>query len=111
MKIAISGKGGSGKTTIAGTLARYFAKEGLPVLAIDGDINPCLDLALGLIPGSFQKPAGLPHHLVNEVTDENGNSHPVLSISLQEAFEKYGIDAMRGIRLLTLEEKEHAGDG
>ena len=37
MKIGISGKGGSGKTTISATLARVFARQGLPVLAIDGD--------------------------------------------------------------------------
>ncbi len=34
MKIAISGKGGSGKTTLSATQARLFAREGFPVLAI-----------------------------------------------------------------------------
>ncbi|MDQ3172407.1 MAG: ATP-binding protein, partial [Acidobacteriota bacterium] len=34
MKIAISGKGGSGKTTISATLTRILARRGLPVLAI-----------------------------------------------------------------------------
>jgi CO dehydrogenase maturation factor len=42
MKSAISGKGGSGKTTIAATLTRILARRGLPVLAIDGDPNPNL---------------------------------------------------------------------
>src|SRR5262245_66425968 len=44
MKIAIVGKGGSGKTTVAGTLARVFADEGHKILAIDGDPNPNLAL-------------------------------------------------------------------
>ena len=35
MKLAVSGKGGVGKTTIAGTLARLYATEGRRVLAID----------------------------------------------------------------------------
>ena len=39
MKIGISGKGGSGKTTISATLARVFARQGLPVLAIDGGLK------------------------------------------------------------------------
>ncbi|MGI9510949.1 MAG: AAA family ATPase, partial [Geminicoccaceae bacterium] len=42
MKIATVGKGGSGKTTIAGTLARIFANRQKRVLAIDGDPNPNL---------------------------------------------------------------------
>jgi len=48
MKIATVGKGGSGKTTIAGTLARLLAGDGHKVLAIDGDPNPNLALTLGM---------------------------------------------------------------
>jgi len=51
MKIAISGKGGSGKTTISATLIRLIARRGLSVLAIDGDPNPNLIQALGVGPG------------------------------------------------------------
>ncbi|MEP6476436.1 MAG: AAA family ATPase [Actinomycetota bacterium] len=42
MQVAVGGKGGSGKTTISGTLARLFARRGQTVLAIDGDSNPTL---------------------------------------------------------------------
>jgi len=48
MKIAFVGKGGSGKTTLASLLARHLAEAGLPVLAIDADINQHLGVALGL---------------------------------------------------------------
>ena len=44
MKVAIAGKGGSGKTTIAGTLARVMADRGQRVVAIDDDSNPNLRL-------------------------------------------------------------------
>lgn len=47
MKIAFVGKGGSGKTTLASTTARYVATNGLPVLAIDADINQHLGQSLG----------------------------------------------------------------
>jgi len=49
-KIAISGKGGVGKTTLAGMLARQYAAEGVPVLAIDADPDANLASALGVSP-------------------------------------------------------------
>lgn len=47
MKIAISGKGGVGKTTLAALLAQAYADQGRDVLAADGDPSPCLAGALG----------------------------------------------------------------
>ncbi len=48
LKLAISGKGGVGKSTLAGTVARLFAADGRPVLAIDADPDANLASALGL---------------------------------------------------------------
>ncbi|TDQ04225.1 ATP-binding protein [Labedaea rhizosphaerae] len=47
MKIAFVGKGGSGKTTLAGLFLRHLHADGAPVLAIDADINQHLAGALG----------------------------------------------------------------
>jgi CO dehydrogenase maturation factor len=47
MKIAFVGKGGSGKTTLAGLFARHLSTLDHPVLAIDADINQNLAEALG----------------------------------------------------------------
>lgn len=47
MKIAISGKGGVGKTTLAALLAQTYADQGRQVLAADADPAPCLADALG----------------------------------------------------------------
>ena len=47
--IALAGKGGTGKTTIAGLLVRALRQNGRgPVLAVDADPNSCLDVAIGM---------------------------------------------------------------
>ena len=47
MKIAITGKGGVGKTTLTALLAQAYADQGRDVLAADADPSPCLAGALG----------------------------------------------------------------
>jgi CO dehydrogenase maturation factor len=51
--IAVSGKGGSGKTTIASMIVRALLErpDSGPILCIDADPNSCLALALGVQPG------------------------------------------------------------
>ena len=50
--IAVAGKGGTGKTTLAALVIRYLAREmGRPVLAVDADPNATLGLMLGVEPG------------------------------------------------------------
>ncbi|MFD1660105.1 ATP-binding protein [Streptomyces caeni] len=48
MKIAFVGKGGSGKTTLSSLFIRHLAATGVPVVAVDADINQHLGAALGL---------------------------------------------------------------
>ncbi len=48
MKLAVVGKGGSGKTTTAAVVARTLARHGHAVVALDCDTNPNLGISLGL---------------------------------------------------------------
>ncbi len=50
MKLAITGKGGVGKTTLTALLAQVYADQGRQVLAVDADPSPCLAGALGFPP-------------------------------------------------------------
>ncbi|MDR2601806.1 MAG: AAA family ATPase [Spirochaetaceae bacterium] len=50
MKIAITGKGGVGKTTLSAVLARIYAAEGKKTIAVDVDPDANLGVALGFTP-------------------------------------------------------------
>ena len=52
MKLAISGKGGVGKTTLSALMAAEMVRRGIHVTVIDADPNPCLAAALGMPPGA-----------------------------------------------------------
>ncbi len=70
MKIAISGKGGVGKTTLAGVMARILAAEGKKVLAIDADPDSNLASAIGFPKESLERlsPIASMTHLIEERT-------------------------------------------
>lgn len=55
MKIAVTGKGGVGKTTVSSTLSHVFALEGKKVLAVDADPDANLAAAFGIPPADIEK--------------------------------------------------------
>lgn len=111
MRIAIAGKGGSGKTTISGTLARLLSRKGLPVVAIDGDTNPNLAQSLGVMAGTSEELVALPGDLLVKKEDPNADPPSELKIPIEEVLERYGIAAPDGVRLLVMGKVEHAGKG
>jgi len=106
MKLAIAGKGGSGKTSISGTLARLFARRGHTVLAIDGDSNPNLALTLGIPPDSIGEIPTLPRDLL--VRGEEGVR---LKQSLDEVCASHSLRGPDGVTLLVMAHPQHAGAG
>ena len=92
MKIAVAGKGGSGKTTVAGTVARALARRGEAVLALDADTNPMLGISLGVGP---EETYGL---LSVRQGQDRGEVAP--QPSAEGLVETFGIDAPDGVRLL-----------
>ncbi len=109
MKIAISGKGGAGKTTISATLTRLLARRGLPVLAIDGDPNPNLLRALGVSDSFAAKP--IPRGVVERRTDEAGVSRHVLIKPVAEIVKEYGLKAPDNVTVLIGTGVDHPGAG
>jgi len=106
MKLAIAGKGGSGKTSISGTMARLLARDGYNVLAIDGDSNPNLALTLGIPPERMNDLPTLPRDLLKR-TEEGVE----LTKSLDEVCDSHSLAGPDGVTLLVMAHPQHAGKG
>jgi CO dehydrogenase maturation factor len=106
MKIAVVGKGGVGKTSISGTLARLLARRGQRVLAIDGDPNPNLAFALGVPVAGVAQMRGLSPDLI-----EDGESGLRLTRPLELVLSEYAVAAPDGVTLLAMRPEEQAGAG
>ncbi|MBW3664723.1 MAG: AAA family ATPase [Actinobacteria bacterium] len=110
MRIAVAGKGGSGKTTISGTLARSLADEGHRVLAVDADPNPNLILTLGMPPEQYDHVRALPHGLL-EHRDVDGTRTAVLTRPIDDVIGEFAVDTASGIQLLAMGPPRSAGGG
>ncbi len=108
MRVAFIGKGGAGKSAIAGTFARLLAQRGEPVLVIDSDPMPGLALSLGL-PATD---AGIPDEAtVERAEDEDGPRFKLRpGLSASDAIELYAAVGPDGLRLLQFGKlREHVG--
>ncbi len=111
MKIAVAGKGGSGKTTIAGTLARVLARGEREVLAIDADTNPNLASVLGVPPEQAREIVGLPRTLMERRTNEDGTTKVVFAADPEDVLREYGVVGPDGVRLMVMGRVGHGGAG
>ena len=111
MRIAIAGKGGTGKTTIAGTLARTLARTGREVLAIDADTNPNLASVLGIPRERAEALATLPRNLMQRQTDADGNTKTVFTADPEALITEYSIRGPDNVRLMVMGRVGHSGAG
>src|SRR5687767_7274627 len=97
MRIAVVGKGGAGKSVIAGTTARLLARQGRRVLALDSDLLPGLSISLGSGPDPVDPP-------LNQAAEkgENGRWRLRDGVTIVTAVKRYTTEAPDGIRLMQI---------
>lgn len=115
MKLAITGKGGVGKTTLTGLLAQAYADMGRQVLAVDADPSPCLAGALGFPPDlrAQLKPIAEMDELIEERTGAKPGTVGgffTLNPRVDDIPERFSV-LHRGVRLLEMGGVELGGSG
>ena len=113
MKIAISGKGGVGKTTFASFLVRALADQGKKVLAIDADPDANLAQALGVPRGTEIVPISEMKGLIEERTESKTGTMGgffKLNPKVDDLPEKLSIDA-NGVKVMVLGGVKKGGAG
>jgi len=117
VKLAVAGKGGVGKTLIAGTLARLLARDGYRVLAVDAD--PAMNLAYALGISSEAASSIVPlmenEQLIEERTGvKRGTGFGAffsLTPTVDDMAERYGIIGPDNVRLLIMGTVRSGGSG
>ncbi len=92
MKIVVAGKGGVGKTTVSGTVARVLSRAGHRVLALDADTNPMLGVSLGIGPEQTDLLVAVRQGLETGETEHER--------SIDGFVDRFGRDAPDGVRLV-----------
>ncbi|MBI5965837.1 MAG: AAA family ATPase [Chloroflexi bacterium] len=115
MKLAITGKGGVGKTTLTALLAQTYAAQGRDVLAVDADPSPCLAGALGF-PDELRAQLH-PIAEMDELIEERTGAKPgtvggffTINPRVDDIPERFSI-LHRGVRLLEMGSVELGGSG
>ncbi len=113
MKVAVSGKGGVGKTLIAGGLARGFAARGLKTIAIDADSSPNLAMTLGLSAEEARKilPITENKELVDSKTSTGYSGVYRLSFTVDDIVKQYSVATPLGVNLIVMGTVHSMGAG
>jgi CO dehydrogenase maturation factor len=117
LKIAVTGKGGVGKTTLAAGLARSFGRRGKRVVALDVDPSPNLLLTLGAegeVPEEKLLPLMERASLIEERTGAPPEGYGLvfkLNPKVDDLLDKFGIRCRDGVRLLVVGRIKRGGQG
>jgi len=113
MKVAVSGKGGVGKTLIAGGLACGFVERGLKTIAIDADSSPNLGLTLGLSAEESRKivPISENKTLVESKTSTGYSGVYRLHFTVDDIVRDYSVSTPLGANLIVMGTVQSMGAG
>jgi len=114
MKIAITGKGGVGKTTLSGVLARLFANDKYNVLAVDADPDANLASSIGFSEEEYSKlvPFSRMKELAKKRTaaSDGYGSLFILNPKVDDLPDEYCIEH-KGVKLLSMGTIDQGGSG
>ena len=113
MKLAIVGKGGVGKTTLAASLARRLAARQRAVVAVDADPDGNLASAFGVVGDAVPEPIAGMRKLILERTDAKDEGAGLmfkLNPQVDDLPDRFSVD-VEGVRLLVLGTVELGGKG
>lgn len=108
VKIAITGKGGVGKTTISGTLARMLARDGYEVIAIDADADMNLASSLGV--SNPPEPLTDYQDLIDERAGQKGGMFK-FNPKVDDIVSEFGIVGPDNVKMLVMGTVERGGSG
>ena len=113
MKIAVSGKGGVGKTLIAAGLACYFAGKKRKVIAIDADSSPNLGITLGLSAERMREiiPLSENKQLIEEKTGTEYSGVYRLHFKVDDVIKDYALKTPLGPDLIVMGSVRSMGGG
>lgn len=113
MKAAVSGKGGVGKTFVAGSLAYALAKRGFRAIAIDADPSPNLALTLGLSPDEAGRilPISENKQLIEAKTGTGYAGVFRLTFTVDDIVRDYAIVTPLGVHLIVMGTVRSVGAG
>ncbi|NVM29109.1 MAG: AAA family ATPase [Candidatus Helarchaeota archaeon] len=112
VKIAFVGKGGVGKTTVSGTMARFLARDGYKVIAIDADPAMNLHSAVGISDENLAKliPISEEKELIEERAGRPGGLF-VVNPKVDDIPAKYQVEGPENVRLLVMGTVKKAKSG